>query len=143
MLPEKSLRSTCCMTFRANCAALCRAAELRYAPAKSAKALLTWIRQLWRQDGIWADQIRGARGVINVQCIRTAEGRVSFIEINPRFGGGTPLSLHAGADFPRWLLQMARGDDPGDMRDSFQAGMYMLRFDDAVFLQDLPPIRKA
>ena len=88
-------------------------------------------------------QLRGARGVINVQCIRTVEGRVSFIEINPRFGGGTPLSLHAGANFPRWLLQMACGDDPGDIRKSFQPGMYMLRFDDAVFLQDLPAIQKA
>jgi carbamoyl-phosphate synthase large subunit len=85
-------------------------------------------------------QLRGARGVINVQCIRTNEGRVSFIEINPRFGGGTPLSLHAGADFPRWLLQMACGDDPGDVRETFEPGMYMLRFDDAVFLRGLPPL---
>jgi len=86
-------------------------------------------------------QLRGARGVINVQCIRTAEGRVSFIEINPRFGGGTPLSLHAGADFPRWLLQMACGDDPGDVRNAFKPGMYMLRFDDAVFLEGLPALQ--
>jgi carbamoyl-phosphate synthase large subunit len=85
-------------------------------------------------------QLRGARGVINVQCIRSAEGRVAFIEINPRFGGGTPLSLHAGADFPRWLLQMARGDDPGDIRTSFTPGVYMLRFDDAIFLNSLPPL---
>lgn len=88
------------------------------------------------------NQLRGARGVINVQCIRTTEGRVSFIEINPRFGGGTPLSLHAGADFPRWLLQMACGDDPGDVREAFEPDMYMLRFDDAVFLRGLPQIKK-
>jgi len=87
-------------------------------------------------------QLRGVRGVINVQCIRTAEGRVSFIEINPRFGGGTPLSLHAGADFPRWLLQMALGGDPGDVRRAFTPGVYMLRFDDAVFLQGLPGMAK-
>ncbi len=87
-------------------------------------------------------QLRGARGVINVQCIRTAEGRVSFIEINPRFGGGTPLSLHAGADFARWLLQMARGDDPGDVRKAFNPNIYMLRFDDAIFLEGLPPIER-
>jgi carbamoyl-phosphate synthase large subunit len=87
-------------------------------------------------------QIRGARGVINVQCIRTAEARVSFIEINPRFGGGTPLSIHAGADFPRWLLQMACGDDPGDIREAFEPNVYMLRFDDAIFLRGLPPIEK-
>jgi len=93
----------------------------------------------------WAlgKQLRGARGVINVQCIRTAEGRVSFIEVNPRFGGGTPLSLHAGADFPRWLLQMACGNDPGDVREAFQPGTYMLRFDDAIFLPALPTIQKS
>jgi len=93
-------------------------------------------------DAGWrlGNRLRGARGVINVQCIRTSEGRVSFIEINPRFGGGTPLSLHAGADFPRWLLNMARGIDPGDVRCSFTPGVYMLRFDDAVFLQGLPAI---
>jgi carbamoyl-phosphate synthase large subunit len=67
---------------------------------------------------------------------------VSFIEINPRFGGGTPLSLHAGADFPRWLLQMDRGDDPGDIRSAFTPGAYMLRFDDAIFLPHLPAIQK-
>jgi carbamoyl-phosphate synthase large subunit len=87
-------------------------------------------------------KLQGARGVVNVQCIRTAEGRVSFIEINPRFGGGTPLSLHAGADFPRWLLQMALGDDPGDIRSAFTPGVYMLRFDDAVFLPGLPALQK-
>ena len=64
------------------------------------------------------------------------------LQINPRFGGGTPLSLHAGADFPRWLLQMACGDDPGDIREAFEPGMYMLRFDDAIFLQGLPQIKK-
>jgi carbamoyl-phosphate synthase large subunit len=87
-------------------------------------------------------KLRGARGVVNVQCIRTAEGRVSFIEINPRFGGGTPLSLYAGADFPLWLLQMARGEDPGDIRSAFTPGVYMLRFDDAVFLPELPALKK-
>jgi len=87
-------------------------------------------------------KLQGARGVINVQCIRTVEGRVSFIEINPRFGGGTPLSLYAGADFPLWLLQMARGSDPGDIRSAFTPGVYMLRFDDAVFLAGLPVLNK-
>jgi carbamoyl-phosphate synthase large subunit len=87
-------------------------------------------------------RLPGARGVINVQCIRTAQGRVSFIEINPRFGGGAPLSLYAGADFPRWLLQMALGDDPGDIRTAFTPGVYMLRFDDAVFLPGLPALKK-
>lgn len=86
-------------------------------------------------------RLRGVRGVINAQCIRGRGGRVSFIEINPRFGGGVPLSLHAGADFPRWLLQMARGVDPGDVSTAFTPGMYMLRFDDAVFVKDLPDFK--
>ncbi|MBD8063390.1 ATP-grasp domain-containing protein [Oceanitalea stevensii] len=34
---------------------------------------------------------------VTVQCI-VENGTVSFIEINPRFGGGAPMSIHAGAD---------------------------------------------
>ena len=34
---------------------------------------------------------------------------VKFIEINPRFGGGCPLSIQAGYPFPQWAVEMASG----------------------------------
>ncbi|MDD5134281.1 MAG: ATP-grasp domain-containing protein, partial [Phycisphaerae bacterium] len=43
-------------------------------------------------------------GVITVQLILTKDKKMKFIEINPRFGGGAPLSIKAGADFPKWIL---------------------------------------
>ena len=32
-----------------------------------------------------------------------------MIEINARYGGGFPLALEAGADFPRWQLEELLG----------------------------------
>src|SRR5690606_11344664 len=43
-------------------------------------------------------------GLITIQVILTPEGRIRVIEVNPRFGGGAPLAIRAGANFPKWLL---------------------------------------
>lgn len=47
-------------------------------------------------------------GPINVQCFLTEKGPV-FTEINPRFGGGYPLSYYAGANFPKMILDFISG----------------------------------
>lgn len=83
--------------------------------------------------------LKGARGCINAQCFLTPDDKIKFVEINPRFGGGAPLSLHAGADFPKWIIEMYCGKDPGDVRDAYRKNIYMLRYDDAVFLDSLTP----
>jgi carbamoyl-phosphate synthase large subunit len=76
----------------------------------------------------------GAMGCITVQCFLTDEGQIKFIEINPRFGGGFPLSAEAGADFPRWLIELSLGREPADIGDSWQEDLVMLRYDDAIFV---------
>jgi len=83
------------------------------------------------------------RGVITLQCIVTPEHRIRFIEINPRFGGGAPLAIAAGADFPAWLLQELAGQTPEISFDGFQHGLCMLRYDWSVFVpleDDLRPV---
>ncbi|MFT5430230.1 MAG: carbamoyl-phosphate synthase large subunit, partial [Myxococcota bacterium] len=55
--------------------------------------------------------------------------------LNARFGGGAPLSIAAGADFPRWLLEELEGTRPTIVAPGFNAGILMLRFDDAVFVE--------
>ena len=40
---------------------------------------------------------------VNIQC-RVVDGRPVVFEINPRFSGGIPLTIAAGADFPRMLV---------------------------------------
>lgn len=81
------------------------------------------------------EKLGGCRGPITLQCFLTKEGRLSFTEINPRFGGGHPLAIAAGADFPKWLLQLVLGEDPKIVRGDFQQGVVMLRYDAEVFLR--------
>ncbi|MBT9315652.1 ATP-grasp domain-containing protein [Leptothoe spongobia] len=80
-----------------------------------------------------AESLPGAIGCITAQCFLTKEGDIKFIEINPRFGGGFPLSYHAGADFPGWILAMAQGQELQVSIDEWKDGIVMLRFDDAIF----------
>lgn len=75
-------------------------------------------------------------GVITLQLFLTPDGRRRFIEINPRFGGGVPLSVKAGADFPKWILQQLVGKRPRIRLDGFTEGLTMLRYDSEVWLED-------
>jgi len=52
------------------------------------------------------------RGNIDVDMIKSPDGKAQLIEINARFGGGYPFSHLAGAQFPRALIQMVRGETP-------------------------------
>ncbi len=72
-------------------------------------------------------------GVITLQLFVTTEGSIKFIEINPRFGGGVPLSIKAGADFPMWILQELTGKTPNCRFDGFEDGLVMLRYDGEVW----------
>ena len=79
-------------------------------------------------EGIW--------GVFCCQCRRAgAAGKPRFFEINPRFGGGAPLSMAAGANLPLYLLQEVLGRPITGKVGEFTDGLLMLRYDDAVFLK--------
>jgi carbamoyl-phosphate synthase large subunit len=75
-------------------------------------------------------------GVITLQLFVTNDGRIKFTEINPRFGGGAPLSIQAGADFPKWILQELTGRRPHIAFDDFTDGLVMLRYDAEVWLEE-------
>jgi len=74
-------------------------------------------------------------GVITLQLFVAKDGRIRFTEINPRFGGGAPLSIRAGADFPKWILQELTGKRPRIGFDDFTDGLLMLRYDAEVWVQ--------
>jgi len=74
-------------------------------------------------------------GVITLQLFLTNDGKVKFIEINPRFGGGVPLSIKAGANFPKWILQELTGRKPRIRPDAFKDALTMLRYDSEVWLE--------
>ncbi|MCK4601383.1 MAG: ATP-grasp domain-containing protein [Phycisphaerae bacterium] len=74
-------------------------------------------------------------GVICCQCRRGKDGVLRFFEINPRFGGGAPLSIAAGANLPLYLLQEVVGEPITAEMGKFKGNLLMLRYDEAVFLE--------
>ncbi|MHC4309341.1 MAG: ATP-grasp domain-containing protein [Planctomycetota bacterium] len=74
-------------------------------------------------------------GVITLQLFLTRDNSVKFIEINPRFGGGVPLSLKSGANFPKWILQGLLGRKTNIRFDGFKDKLIMLRYDGEVWVQ--------
>ncbi len=79
-------------------------------------------------------ELGGCRGMVTIQCFLTPDGRIVFIEINPRFGGGVPLSIRAGADSPRWILELLLGRDVQIDASAWRDHLLMLRYDEAIFL---------
>ena len=75
----------------------------------------------------------GLRGPANVQGFVGEDGAARFIEVNPRFSGGLPLSLAAGADLVGEYVRAARGQSVRPERCSFRPGVVMLRFFEDVF----------
>ncbi|MCC7416254.1 MAG: ATP-grasp domain-containing protein [Acidobacteria bacterium] len=74
-------------------------------------------------------------GPINIQC-RMVHGRPVVFEINPRFSGGIPLTIAAGADFPRLLLDISSGRPVASAIGRFSAGLWMTSYESGVFLDD-------
>lgn len=71
-------------------------------------------------------------GPITVQLIRQkSTGDDYFIEINPRFGGGAPLSMKAGARAAESLLQILQGKNV-DYQENVDNGVIYSRFDQSV-----------
>lgn len=80
-------------------------------------------------------RVEGCVGCICVQLFFNPETKdMVGIEINPRFGGGYPLSYMAGGNFPELLIREYFMDEPVDYAELWQDGMLMLRYDDAIFV---------
>jgi carbamoyl-phosphate synthase large subunit len=78
-------------------------------------------------------------GPVNIQCRMRGREPVIF-EINPRFSGGIPLTIQAGADFPQMLLHLAMGRRVPPSIGSFRDGLWMTSFESSFFL-DTPHLR--
>ncbi|GAA5521832.1 ATP-grasp domain-containing protein [Aliifodinibius salicampi] len=79
--------------------------------------------------------ISGARGCLTLQLFLNKETQdIHGIEINPRFGGGYPLSYLSGANFPKWLIEEYLFDQPIEYYEKWEANLLMLRYDDEVLV---------
>jgi carbamoyl-phosphate synthase large subunit len=75
------------------------------------------------------------RGAVNLQC-RVVDGRPVIFEINPRFSGGIPLTMAAGADFPGMLLDLAAGRRVEPRIGRFQPDFWMTSYEASFFLDE-------
>lgn len=81
------------------------------------------------------EYIEGCVGCICVQLFFHPKTKdIIGIEINPRFGGGYPLSYMCGGNFPELLIREYFLGEDIEYFDNWKNGMLMLRFDDAVFI---------
>lgn len=81
------------------------------------------------------DVLQGAWGPLTLQVFwDEATSTPAIIELNPRFGGGFPLSWEAGALYPQWILEELHGRPSTAAADRWRDGIVMLRYDEAVFV---------
>lgn len=80
------------------------------------------------------DLCRKLRGIgpLTIQCIEDKNGEIYFIEINPRFGGGVPLTFEAGVDYGKMFKMIVLGENIQPIIGKFKE-LTMLRYDEAVF----------
>jgi carbamoyl-phosphate synthase large subunit len=79
--------------------------------------------------------LEGARGCINAQFFVSRDGkRTVAIEINPRFGGGYPLSYRAGANYPRWIIGEYHQQTSLSYWENWEEDLLMLRYDDEIIV---------
>lgn len=84
-------------------------------------------------------------GPMTVQLIRDGNtGEDYYIEINPRYGGGAPLSMKSGARTAEALLRLLLGERIAFQEDSSSVGAIYSRFDQSVCIFDgnsVQPVR--
>lgn len=79
-------------------------------------------------------------GHITVQCMKTKRG-IEYIEINPRFGGGAPMSIDAGADSCENLYRLLLGEALS-YNENYMDETLFVRFDNSImFDKDMVRIK--
>jgi len=81
--------------------------------------------------------INGAIGCLTIQFfLNKSSKRIVGIEINPRFGGGYPLSYLAGANYPKWIIKEYFENSEIEYFDQWTENLLMLRYDNEVLVNN-------
>jgi len=102
-----------------------RAGEVSKARTVKDKRIIDEVKRL-------CNCLDGAYGCLTIQLFKTDE-RIIFIEINPRFGGGYPLSYLSGANFAKYLIEDFLGKDL-EYSEDWKSDNIMLRYDAEVIV---------
>jgi carbamoyl-phosphate synthase large subunit len=102
-----------------------RAGEVNKAQAIKDKDIIKAIKEL-------CQKLNGAYGCVTIQLFKTKK-RIIFIEINPRFGGGYPLTYLSGANFVKYLIEDYL-DKKLEYSEDWRDNLIMLRYDAEVLV---------
>ncbi len=81
------------------------------------------------------ETIEGCIGCICIQVFLNSQTNdVIGIEINPRFGGGYPLTYAAGCNYAEYLIREYFLGEDIQYKDDWKDHLLMLRYDDAVYV---------
>ena len=79
-------------------------------------------------------------GVIGTICVQLfvneCTEEILAIEINPRFGGGYPLSYYAGANYPQKIIDEYFNGQVLNYDDNWTDNTLMLRYDAEFIIRD-------
>lgn len=82
-------------------------------------------------------KIKGARSCLTIQFFASKiDDRIIGIEINPRFGGGYPLSYLSNANYPKWLIEEYLLGKSIAFFEDWIENRVMLRYDEEVIFDD-------
>lgn len=92
----------------------------------------------WKSPSLISLGERAARalsivGPANIQVMWN-DPEAKVFEVNPRFSGGIPLTIAAGADFPSWLVRMRLGRKVRPRIGEFSDGLVMACYEASIFL---------
>jgi carbamoyl-phosphate synthase large subunit len=73
-------------------------------------------------------------GHITVQLMKTKKG-IEYIEINPRFGGGVPMSIQSGADSCENLFLLLTGQKL-EYNEKYRENLMFIRFDSSICIDE-------
>lgn len=133
--PEYTVDVLCDLVGQALCAVPRRRLKIR--GGEVAQGVVERLPQLERLAMSLAEGC-GCTGPVTLQFRRPAANRFVAMELNARMGGGLPLSIAAGADWPRWILQLLAGQEP-DVDVPLRDGLRLSRYDTSLFLPPPPP----
>ena len=81
--------------------------------------------------------LEGARGCITAQFFFNGRNDALYgVEINPRFGGGFPLTYAAGGNYPGWLIREYLYGEEIPFSDRWENNLIMLRYDAKVLVHE-------
>jgi len=102
-----------------------RCGEVAKAKTSKDKLIIDEIKKL-------SKHLKGAFGCLTIQLFKRDE-EIIFIEINPRFGGGYPLSFLAGADYAKFIKDIYENKKLNYFEE-WQDNLIMLRYDAEVLV---------